>query len=205
MSKYDSYGGVGYDRAFDGGDVYDWAPASSVNDENLVWEIPFGDPTGWETAVVTAKVWEVAVPPHDNEGNALNEPWLIPEAYIGQTEVLVAGCLWDWEHSTGDILEACPPSYNLEQAQANACALCEGPVSASGTVLVKEGSAWLPGNPEFIFDDSDPENLVVYLRYWRPMALEPYDSEAIGFTDNPANAIERYAASMGWLESPPNV
>ena len=62
----------------------------------------------------------------------------------------------------------------------------------------------MPGNPEFIFDDSDRDNKVVYLRYWRPGAVEPYDSEAIGFDDDPAKAVWEYACQMGWDTNPPN-
>ncbi len=204
MSKYDNYGGVSHDSAFDGGDVYDWNPVEHIGGiDDAEWQETFTDPTGWNDAEVSALVWRVDVPAHDAEGNVEGGPYVIPTQYIGATEVFVAGCYWDWGHACDGRYEACPSGTTLEQAQRFAENACDGPLEGAGCLLTCEED-WLQGSPEFIFDESDPDNKVVYLRYWRPGAVEPYDSEAIGFDDDPANAVWEYVCRMGWDENPPN-
>jgi len=204
MSKYDNYGGVSHDAAFDGCDVYDWNPVDHIGDiDDAEWSETYDDPTGWSEITVSARVFRVQVPTHDAEGNVEAAPYLIPDEYVGAAEVYVAGCHWDWEHACDDNYEARPMGTTLEQAKMFARSACDGPLEGAACLLVCEDD-WLPGKPEFIFDESDPDHLVVYLRYWRPCALEPYDSEAIGFDTDPGNAVWEYVCRMGWDKSPPN-
>ena len=203
MSKYDNYGGVTHDPELDGGDVIDWNPVENLDIDDAEWEETYADPTEWNEATVSALVWTVEVPPHDAEGNVVGTPYLIPEQFIGATEIYVSGCYFDWGHACDGFYSACPKGTTLEQAQMFARNACDGPLEAADCFLTCEDD-WLPGNPKFIFDDSDPDNKVVYLRYWRPGALEPYDSEAIGFDDDPAKAIWEYVCRMGWEEKAPN-
>jgi hypothetical protein len=205
MSKLDNYGGASHDPALDGGEVYDWNPVDHIaaDDDDADWSSTYGDPTGWSENTVTALVFRVQVPAHDAEGNATDQPFVIPKQYLGKTEVFVARCAYDWGHTCDGITEACAPDATFEQAQMGARNLCDGPLSGCEGVMTCEDH-WIPGNPEFIFDDSDEENKVVYLRYWRPGAVEPYESEAIGFDNDPAAAILEYVNRMGWLEQAPN-
>lgn len=204
MSKYDNYGGVSHNPEFDGGDVFEWDPLKENLDiDDAEWDETYSDPTGWEEAYVSALVWEIEVPPHDAEGNVDGEPYIIPEKYIGAETIYVAGCYWDWGHSCDGSYEACPKGTTFEQAQRQARNACDGPLEVADCLMTCEDD-WLPGKPDFVFDESDPDAYVVYLHYCRKGEATPFVSEAIPFDENPAKAIWEYVTKMGWEETPPN-
>lgn len=203
MGKYDNYGGVTRDPALDGGDTYDWNPCDHAGGlDDVEWSVVYADPTGRLHAEVTALVWAVDVPPHDEEGNTTDgSPYVIPADLIGATTCYVAGCHWDWEHASDTILEHCPAGTSLEAAQMGARNLCDGPMQGAACLLVENRESWLPGRPEFVVDDADPKHPVVYLRYERQEdGAAPYISEAIPFAPggDPGGAILAYVERQGW-------
>lgn len=101
MSKFDNYGGVSHDPAFDGGDTIDWNPCDHIGDidDDAIWTKIYADPVQWLEAEVWALVFEAEVPEQDEEGNATDgSPYIIPDDLIGAKTCYVAGCYFDWGH-----------------------------------------------------------------------------------------------------------